>query len=62
MKMLVMYDEDKRHELIRDMVRARKLLKEDDSFKKRLIEALSKLDENEWELLEKIAKKLAKKD
>ena len=41
---------------------AGELLKEDDSFKKRLIEALSKLDENEWELLEKIAKKLAKKD
>lgn len=41
---------------------AGELLKEDDSFKKRLIEALSKLDENEWELLEKIAKKLVKKD
>lgn len=41
---------------------AGELLKEDDSLKKRLIEALSKLDENEWELLEKIAKKLAKKD
>ena len=40
---------------------AGELLKEDDSFKKRLIEALSKLDENEWELLEKIAKKLAKR-
>lgn len=41
---------------------AGELLREDDSFKKRLIEALSKLDENEWELLEKIAKKLIKKD
>lgn len=34
MKMLVMYDEDKQYELIRDMVRARKLLKEDDGFGK----------------------------
>lgn len=40
---------------------AGELLKEEDSFKKRLTEALSKLDENEWELLEKIAKKLAKR-
>lgn len=40
------------------------LIKEDDSFKTRLIEALSKLSEDEWEVLEGIAKKLAdnKKD
>lgn len=33
---------------------------EDDSFKKRLIEALAKLDEHEWEVLEEIAKKMKK--
>lgn len=33
---------------------------EEDSFKTRLILTLSKLDENEWALLEKIAKKLVK--
>lgn len=33
---------------------------EEDSFKARLILALSKLDESEWALLEKIAKELAK--
>ena len=38
------------------------LIKEDDSFKSRLIEALAKLDEKEWELLEKIAKDLANKN
>lgn len=41
---------------------AGELIKEDDSFKKRLIEALSKLNEKEWELLEEIAKKLIKRD
>lgn len=35
---------------------------EDDSFRRRLIEALAVLDEKEWELLEEIANKLAKKD
>ena len=35
---------------------------DDESFKKRLIEALAKLDEKEWDVLEDIAKKLAKKD
>ena len=35
---------------------------EDDSFRRRLIEALAQLDEKEWEILEGIAKKLAKKD
>lgn len=33
---------------------------EEDSFKTRLILTLSKLDENEWAVLEKIAKELAK--
>ena len=41
---------------------AGELIKEDDSFKKRLIEALSKLNEKEWEMLEEIAKKLIKRD
>ena len=34
----------------------------DDSFKKRFISMLSTLDEPEWELLEKMALKLYKKD
>ena len=34
------------------------LIKEDDSFKKRLFEALAELDERDWETLEKIAEKL----
>lgn len=35
---------------------------EEESFKRRLIEALSELNMKEWELLEDIAKKLVKKD
>lgn len=35
---------------------------EDDSFRRRLVEALAQLDEEEWEILEGIAKKLTKKD
>ena len=35
---------------------------EDDSFRRRLVEALAQLDEKEWEILEEIAKKLTKKD
>lgn len=35
---------------------------EDSSFKKRLIEALARLDEKDWEVLEGIAKKALKKD
>lgn len=35
---------------------------EDDSFRRRLVEALAQLDEKEWETLEEIAKKLTKKD
>ena len=38
------------------------LKQEDDSFKRKLIEALAVLDESEWEVLEKLALKLAKKD
>lgn len=35
---------------------------EEESFKSRLIMALAELDEEDWVLLEKIAKKIAKKD
>ncbi len=35
---------------------------QDDSFKKRLIDALAELDESEWEVLEKIALHASKKD
>lgn len=39
------------------------LMKEpDDSFKKRLVEALALLDEDEWETLAKVSDKLTKKD
>lgn len=38
------------------------LIMEDDTFKKRLVEALAKLDESEWEVLEKLAENLIKKD
>lgn len=39
------------------------LMKEEDaSFKKRLIEALAKLNEQEWEVLEGIARKLTESD
>lgn len=38
------------------------LIKEDDSFKSRLIEALAKLDDKEWKLLEKLANDLANKN
>lgn len=37
------------------------LIKEDDSFKTRLIEALAKLNNDEWEILEKLAKDLSNK-
>lgn len=37
------------------------LIKEDDSFKTRLIEALAKLNDDEWEILEKLAKDLSNK-
>lgn len=38
------------------------LVMEDNTFKKRLFEALAKLNENEWEVLEKLADSLIKKD
>lgn len=38
------------------------LITEEDSFKKRLIEALASLDVEDWEYLEKLALKLTKKD
>lgn len=37
------------------------LIKEDDSFKTRLIEALAKLSDDEWEVLEKLAVDLSNK-
>lgn len=37
------------------------LIKEDDSFKTRLIEALARLSDDEWEVLEKLAKDLSSK-
>ena len=37
------------------------LIKEDDSFKTRLIEALAKLNDDEWEVLEKLAVDLSNK-
>ena len=37
------------------------LIKEDDSFKTRLIEALAKLNDDEWKKLEKLAKDLSNK-
>ncbi len=49
-----------RDQLITDF--AADLIMEDNTFKKRLVEALAKLDENEWEVLEKLAESLIKKD
>lgn len=51
-----------RNQVIADF--AADLIKEEDSFRSRLIEALAKLSEDEWEVLEKIAKNLTenKKD
>lgn len=37
------------------------LIKEEDSFRTRLIEALAKLDDTEWEVLEKLAESLSHK-
>lgn len=39
-----------------------KLIQEDDSFKKKLISILLKMDESQWEVLEQIANELIKKD
>lgn len=49
-----------RDQLITDF--AADLIMENGTFKKRLVEALAKLDENEWEVLEKLAESLIKKD
>ena len=49
-----------RDQLITDF--AADLIMENDTFKKRLVEALAKLDESEWEVLEKLAESLIKKD
>lgn len=49
-----------RDQLITDF--AADLIMEDNTFKKRLVEVLAKLDENEWEVLEKLAESLIKKD
>lgn len=49
-----------RNQLITDF--ASDLIMEDNTFKKRLVEALAKLDEDEWEVLEKLAESLIKKD
>ena len=47
-----------RNQVITDF--AGDIIKEDDTFKKRLIEALAKLNENEWAVLEKLAQELTK--
>ena len=47
-----------RNQVITDF--AGDLIKEEDTFKKRLIEALAKLNENEWAVLEKLAQELTK--
>ena len=49
-----------RDQLITDF--AADLIMENDTFKKRLVEALAKLDESEWDVLEKLAEILIKKD
>ena len=49
-----------RNQLITDFTS--NLIKEDETFKKRLVEALAKLDESEWKVLEKLAESLIKKD
>lgn len=48
-----------RNQIITDFA-ADLIREEDGDFKKRLIEALARLDEKEWEVLEGLAKKLAK--
>lgn len=48
-----------RNQIITDF--AADLIKEDNSFKARLVEALARLSEEDWEVLERIAKDLANK-
>ena len=52
-----MFNSLTRNQVIMDF--AADLIMEEDSFKKRLVEALSELDEDEWKILEKIAVKAA---
>lgn len=47
-----------RNQIITDF--AGDIIKEEDTFKKRLIEALAKLNEDEWAVLEKLAQELTK--
>ncbi len=49
-----------RNQVITDF--AGDLIKEDGTFKKRLIEALAKMDESGWITLEKLANEIIKKD
>lgn len=49
-----------RNQIITDF--AANMIIEDNTFKKRLIEALAKLDEKDWEDLERLAIKLIQKD
>jgi len=56
-----MFEPRSRSEVIAQF--AGELMKEEDSsFRKQLVEVLAELDLREWEVLEGIAKKLAKKD
>ena len=48
-----------RNQVIADF--AADLIKEGGTFRKRLVEALAKLDESEWEALEKLSNELTKK-
>ena len=48
----------KKNQVITDF--AGDLIREDDTFRKRLIEALAKLDEKDWAVLERLAQELAK--
>ena len=48
----------KRNQVITDF--AGDLIREDDTFRKRLIEALAKLDEKDWAVLERLAQELTK--
>lgn len=55
------YIERSRSDIIAEF--AGELMKdEEESFRRRLIEALAKLNEEEWEVIEKIAKSAIKKD
>ena len=55
-----MYIERTRRQVIADFLAD--VLKDDDSFRQKIIEALAQLDQRDWEHLETIAKKLTKKE